>query len=66
MATKTYRYKLSPALDLDTTFRFSVAPVVAEVSGGPYTIDITVEETEKAEVDAHMAAHRWEYDSEVP
>jgi hypothetical protein len=29
-------------------------------------VDITIEETEKDAVDAHMAEHRWEFDQEIP
>jgi hypothetical protein len=65
MATKTYRYVLKPALGLEESYIFSVAPVVNEVSGGPYTIDITIEETEKAALDTYMAEYRWEFDQEV-
>jgi hypothetical protein len=66
MALKTYRYVQKPALGLEDTFVFSTAPSVAEVSGGPYTVDITIEETEKDAVDAYMAKHRWEFDQELP
>ncbi len=64
MAVKTYRYKWKPILGIESV-RFATAPTAAEITGGPYTVDVTLEESEKAAMDHHMAGYCWEFDEEV-
>jgi hypothetical protein len=64
VAVKTYRYKLNPCVGLPlATFR--TEPTFTEISGGPYIVDVTVDENEKPAIEDHFARNGWSFVEEV-